>query len=158
MALAPVMTKPNLPIAAAGAILLLGFLASPLFAETPTLTVLHSFDGADGANPQAGMVQATNGYMYGVTWAGGANGQGTIFRITPSGAFTTLYSFCSLSGCADGASPYGNLIQATNGCGTIFKITPSGGFTTLHAFCSQSECADGYFPIGALVQADNGDL
>jgi uncharacterized repeat protein (TIGR03803 family) len=176
------MTKLKLGIAAASALLVLGFLASPAFSETPTLTVLHSFDGADGAYPEAGLVQATNGYMYGVTWAGGANGEGTIFRITPSGAFTTLYSFCSLSGCADGASPYGNLIQATNGdlygmtagggnnnnpncdntglngCGTIFKITPSGGFTTLHAFCSQSECADGYFPIGALVQADNGDL
>ena len=67
MALAPVMTKPNLGIAAAGALLILGAVASSSFAETPTLTVLHSFDGVDGANPQAGMVQATNGYMYGVT-------------------------------------------------------------------------------------------
>jgi uncharacterized repeat protein (TIGR03803 family) len=143
------------------------------------LTMLHSFDGADGAYPYAGLVQATNGDLYGTTYDGGANclpdGCGTIFRITPSGTLTTLYTFCSQTGCADGQNPYAGLAQATNGdfygttyaggancpaggCGTIFKITPSGSLTTLYTFCSQTGCADGQNPEGRLVQATNGDF
>ena len=85
---------------------------------------------------------------------------GTVFKITPSGTLTTLYSFCSQSGCTDGHSPYAGLVQATNGdfygttlygganpyCGTVFKITPSGTLTTLYSFCSQSGCTDGANP------------
>ena len=102
---------------------------------------------------------------------------GTIFKITPNGALTTLYRFCSQSGCTDGNSPYGALVQATNGdlygateigganctfpytgCGTVFKITPSGTLTTLYSFCAQSGCPDGQQPATALIQATNGDL
>jgi len=86
------------------------------------LTMLHSFDGADGAYPYAGLVQATNGDLYGTTYDGGANclpdGCGTIFRITPSGTLTTLYTFCSQTGCADGQNPYAGLAQATMGTST----------------------------------------
>jgi uncharacterized repeat protein (TIGR03803 family) len=69
-----------------------------VFKITPsgTLTTLHSFDGADGESPDAGLVQATNGNFYGTTEYGGANHYyGTVFKITPSGTLTTLYSFCS---------------------------------------------------------------
>jgi len=48
------------------------------------------------------VVQATDGNLYGTTTSGGANDGGTVFKITPSGTMTTLYSFCSQSGCADG--------------------------------------------------------
>src|ERR1022692_2937961 len=71
-----------------------------------TLTTLFSFDGTDGAVPQAGLVQATNGDLYGTTVSGGTNTNGTVFKITPGGALTTLYSFCSQSGCPDGYDPY----------------------------------------------------
>ena len=47
-----------------------------------TLTTLHSFDGTDGANPYAGLVQATNGSFYETTYAGGANSYGTIFSLS----------------------------------------------------------------------------
>ena len=50
-----------------------------------TFTTLHSFDDTDGAQPYAGLVQATNGDLYGTTYAGGANNNGTVFKITPSG-------------------------------------------------------------------------
>ena len=69
-----------------------------VFKITPsgTLTTLHSFaDGTDGDDPNAGLVQATNGNFYGTTIKGGAYGGGTVFKITPSGTLTTLYSFCS---------------------------------------------------------------
>jgi uncharacterized repeat protein (TIGR03803 family) len=139
-----------------------------------TFTTLHAFEGRDdGAQPFAGLVQATNGDFYGTTSSGGANNDGTVFKITPSGTVTTLYNFCSQSACADGAHPYlGALAQATNGdlygttygggangnYGTVFKITPSGTLTTLYSFCSQGGCTDGSYPWAGLVQATNGDL
>jgi uncharacterized repeat protein (TIGR03803 family) len=135
-----------------------------------TLTTLHTFDGTDGAELFAGLIQATNGDFYGVTFGGGANYSGTVFTITPSGTLTTLHNFCAQSGCPAGEGPTG-LVQATNGdfygvtnyagansAGTVFKITPAGRLTTVYSFCSQSGCTDGNGPIGALIQATNGDF
>jgi uncharacterized repeat protein (TIGR03803 family) len=132
---------------------------------------LASFNGTDGAYPTAGLVQATNGNLYGTTSTGGAYGGGTVFKITPSGTLTTLYSFCAQSGCTDGGYPALGLVQANNGDlygatsggganngGTVFKITPGGTLTTLYSFCSQSGCTDGIDPLAGLVQATNGDL
>jgi uncharacterized repeat protein (TIGR03803 family) len=145
-----------------------------VFKITPsgTLTTLYSFCSqscADGEEPYAGLVQATNGDFYGTTQSGGANFVGTVFRITPDGMLTTLYSFCSQSGCTDGENPRAALVQAANGDfygtaylgganngGTVFKITPSGTLTTLYSFCSQSGCTDGEYPYAGLVQATNG--
>ena len=148
-----------------------------VFRITPSgaLTTLYSFcsqaNCADGEEPAAGLVQATNGNLYGTTFYGGANGDGTVFKITPTGALTTLYSFCSLSACTDGKYTYAGLVQATNGDlygttysggagtgGTVFKITPSGTLTTLYSFCAQSTCTDGALPTAALIQATNGNL
>jgi uncharacterized repeat protein (TIGR03803 family) len=142
-----------------------------------TLTTLYSFcsqtNCTDGSGP-SGLVQATNGDFYGTTEYGGANqNTGTLFKITPSGTLTTLYSFCAQSGCTDGNGPNAGLVQATNGnfygttvnggansaiTGTLFKITPSGTLTTLYSFCAQSGCTDGSYPIAALIQATNGDF
>ena len=153
-----------------------------VFKITPAgkLTTLYRFcagtDCADGAFPFAGLVQAAGGNFYGTTEAGGANGGGTVFKITAAGKLTTLYSFCSQPNCADGSEPRG-LLQATDGnfygttiqgglmssscqssgCGTVFKITPAGKLTTLYSFCTQTDCADGEFPSG-LVQLPNGRL
>jgi len=85
-----------------------------------TFTTLYRFGSqpTDGANPTAGLIQATDGNLYGTTLDGGANNAGTIFKITPAGKLTTLYSFCSQTNnegyCTDGNSPTG-LVQATNG-------------------------------------------
>jgi uncharacterized repeat protein (TIGR03803 family) len=143
-----------------------------VFKITPsgTLTTLHTFDGTDGAELFAGLIQATNGDFYGITFGGGANYSGTVFEITPSGTLTTLHNFCGRSGCPDGEGPAG-LVQATNGDfygvtnyegansgGTVFKITPAGTLTTVYSFCSQSGCTDGNGPIAALIQATNGDF
>ena len=93
---------------------------------TGTLTTLHRFNGTDGATPYAWLVQAANGDLYGTTYAGGANnGGGTVFKITPGGTLTTLYSFCSQSGCTDGGSPYAGLVQDTNG--DFYGTTADGG-------------------------------
>jgi uncharacterized repeat protein (TIGR03803 family) len=139
-----------------------------------TFTTLHSFDGTDGSLPYAGLVQATNGDFYGTTcgFVCGASGPGTIFKMTPSGTLTTLYSFCSQTNCTDGDYPVAGLIQATNGdfygttelggangnYGTVFRMTPSGTLTTLYSFCSQTNCTDGFEPNAGLIQATNGEL
>jgi uncharacterized repeat protein (TIGR03803 family) len=93
------------------------------------LTTLYNFcsqtNCTDGAIPFAGVVQTTDGNFYGTTSGGGANNQGTIFKITPSGTFSTLYNFCTQTNCTDGAIPYAALFQATNG--SLYGTTHNGG-------------------------------
>ncbi|MBV8356800.1 MAG: hypothetical protein JO189_02535, partial [Deltaproteobacteria bacterium] len=121
-----------------------------------TFTTLVIFNGTDGANPHATLIQGLNGNFYGTTTAEGAHAGGTVFEITPGGKLTTLYSFCSQLNCTDGADPIAGLVQATNGnfygttyvggahgCGTVFEITPGGQLTTLYKFCSQPSGTDG---------------
>jgi uncharacterized repeat protein (TIGR03803 family) len=142
-----------------------------------TLMTLYSFcsqtNCTDGTDP-SGLVQATNGSFYGTTIGGGGHGNyGTVFKITPGGRLTTLYSFCAQANCTDGTYPSLGLIQATDGnfygttsegggngvhgYGTIFKITAAGTLTTLHTFCAQANCTDGRYPTG-LMQATDENL
>jgi uncharacterized repeat protein (TIGR03803 family) len=98
-----------------------------------TLTTLHSFAIADGNYPDGTLIQATDGNFYGTTSCGGAYagargscpiGSGTVFKITPGGALTTVYSFCAQPTCSDGANPIAGLVQATDG---DFYGTTEGG-------------------------------
>jgi uncharacterized repeat protein (TIGR03803 family) len=148
--------------------------ATVIALHAQTFTTLVKFNGANGANPAyVSLVQGTNGYLYGTTQNGGVDGIGTIFKITPGGKLTTLYSFAWSDGefAAEGEYPYAGLVQATNGdfygttyiggdnptggnYGTVFKVTPSGTLTTLHSFAG---VPDGAYPAG-LVQAANGNF
>jgi uncharacterized repeat protein (TIGR03803 family) len=158
--------------------------ASAVALPAQTFTTLHSFDGTDGINPEAGLVQGTDGNLYGATYGGGMHASGTnggtIFKITTSGTLTTLYNFCAQTNCADGDNPFAALLQSTygdfygttesggaeninnsscgsmDGCGAVFKITATGRLTTLYSFCSQSSCTDGYNPIAPLVLGTSG--
>jgi uncharacterized repeat protein (TIGR03803 family) len=154
-----------------------------VFSMTPggALTTLYSFcsksNCKDGSGPKGGLVQGADGNFYGTTFNGGrskcANGCGTIFKISPAGQLTTLYSFCSLDGCTDGGAPQAGLVQGTDGnfygtttasggvcsatamkCGTIFRITPGGVLTALHNF----DFADGANPTAALIQGTDGNF
>ena len=147
-----------------------------VFKITPagTITTLHSFCAtynsqgycSDGGQTSAGLVQAGDGNFYGTTDGEGDNGEGTVFKITPGGTLTTLYSFGSPA--TDGGFPKGGLVQATdgnfygttsgfgaNGYGTIFEITPAGTETTLHNFVLT---ADGGYPQAGLVLATDGNF
>ncbi len=148
--------------------------------QSGELTVLYSFctqggdSCTDGEDPYAGLVHAPDGNLYGTTTWGGAYGYyGTVYKITPTGEFTTLYSFCPQApACPDGYGSYGGLTIATNGnlygtnwagggpasAGTIFEITPAGVLTTLYSFCSQANCPDGSTPIAGLIQGTDGNL
>ena len=141
-----------------------------------TLATLHSFcsqsNCADGMEPAGTLVQDASNNFYGITSGGGFNPGGTVFKITPAGVLTTVYSFCALAECADGQEPVAGLVQSRkngnfygttalggiNGGGTVFEITPSGKLTTLYSFCALANCTDGEEPVGTLVQAKDGSL
>jgi uncharacterized repeat protein (TIGR03803 family) len=123
-------------------------------------TVLYSFKGApgDGLFPYAGLLNA-KGTLYGATYEGGANYDGTVFSITTSGAETVLYSFKGGSG--DGEDPEAGLINVKGtlygttyegggaaGGGTVFAVTTSGKETLLHSFTGSG---DGEYPIAGLI-------
>ena len=144
------------------------------------LTPLHSFAGPEGAYPVVALIQATDGYFYGVTGGGGdqscssyaAPGCGTVFKMSSDGTITTLHSFTG----QDGAYPDGALLSVADGnlygtavfggnavctggaqwqgCGVIFKIDTTGSLTVLHSFSG----VDGAYPNGALLQASDGNL
>jgi uncharacterized repeat protein (TIGR03803 family) len=142
--------------------------AGAIDSPAQTFTTLASFDGADGAYASFGsLVQGFDGNFYGTTYGGGANQAGAVFKVTPSGALTTLYSFCAQAACTDGSSPEAGLVLATNGNfygsttaggasgdGTVFEITPAGTLTTLHSF----DGTDGATPFDAPVQATDGNF
>src|ERR1017187_8338556 len=94
--------------------LLLLCAATAIALPAQTFTTLHSFDTTD-ATPMGGLIQATDGNLYGTTYFGGASDRGTAFKITPSGTLTTLYSFCPQGDCTNGADPSAALLQATDG-------------------------------------------
>jgi uncharacterized repeat protein (TIGR03803 family) len=127
-----------------------------VFQITPAgkLTTIYSFCAksgcTDGLNPSAGLIQATDGNLYGTTFSGGSNETpcngvcGTIFKITTSGTLTTLYNFCSQSGCTDGSEPQEGLVQHTNG--TLYGVTYYGGTDGLGTVYSLS------VGLGAFVE------
>ncbi len=153
-----------------------------VFEITPAgaLSTLYAFcpeGNCSGGGEPLGLTLAASGNFYGITFTGGSSaypGAGTIFEITPAGQLTTIYDFCSQTGCGDGLNPVGTLVQASDGnlygtteqggtnpdcpyepgCGTVFKITPKGELTTLHNFSG----TDGYEPESGLVQAANGNF
>lgn len=136
-------------------------------------TLLHTFNGSnsgDGAVPFAGLVRDASGNLYGTTESGGPQcsslgGCGTVFKISPSGAETILYSF---SGGADGGFPFCSLLRGPNGDlygttvfggaydqGTVFKVSPKGAETVLYSFTGAT---DGGQPESGLVHDGNGNL
>jgi uncharacterized repeat protein (TIGR03803 family) len=127
---------------------------------------------ADGYFPIS-LTEGIDGNFYGVAAGGGTglNAQGTIFKITPSGHLSVIYSFAERP---DGSLPFGAspeaVIQGTDGSlygttlvdggfgfGTVFKLTASGVITDLHDFCSSQLCTDGAYP-SFLTQALDGNF
>ncbi len=130
-------------------------------------TSLFSFNGTNGRSPQAALVQGTDGSLYGTTTFGGANADnGTVFKITPGGVFTPLFTLPSNGG--SGIGPMGRLFQASDGNfygttsaggltgdnGTVFRITPAGVFTSLFSFSG----ANGSGPAAGLIRGNDGNL
>ncbi|HTR27422.1 MAG TPA: choice-of-anchor tandem repeat GloVer-containing protein [Terriglobales bacterium] len=130
-------------------------------------TVLHNFnaDGVDGFNPYGGLVVDKAGNLYGTTYGGGKYGYGTVFKLSPSGNETVLYSF-NADG-TDGINPYGAVALGkkgniygttyqggTLGYGTVFKLSASGTETVLHSFAN----TDGAHPYAGVALDKSGAL
>lgn len=132
-----------------------------------TFNVIHTFSGSDGAYPDGGLIQASDGYLYGTTVSGGVNGDGTIFLVSTDGAtFNTLFSFYN----SGGYNPYAGVIRGSdgylygttnfggaNGVGTIYRVSPNGAafsYRVLHDFSYNS----GYTTVGGLIQGSDGYL
>ena len=126
------------------------------------ITTLHSFNGcSEGSNVYAPVVQGFDGNFYGTASDGGCEVFGTVYKITPSGTLTVVYTFPGTSGLSypqaitlgtDG-NFYGTTLGATGGYGAVFKITPQGKLTVLHTFTDF-----GQTPKGMIIQANDGNF
>lgn len=154
------------------------FDSGTLFRLTPegTFTTLFNFDGTNGAGPHAGLVAGSDGNFYGTTMQGGryggSHGNGTIFKVTFDGGFTSLVSFAGTDGAAPGAElvegtdgnfygttsdggEYTNQITgSTFGWGTVFRVTPTGELSTLANF----DGTNGGTPWAALTLGADGNF
>jgi uncharacterized repeat protein (TIGR03803 family) len=148
----------------------------PALAQTET--VLYNFcslaDCADGADPQANLIQDSSGKFYGITYFGGANSKGSVYKLSPEGVETVLHSFGATS--TDGTYPQAGLVMDKSGnlygttynggeygysrfsygYGTIFKISTDGTETILYNFGATK--ASGTVPIAGLVMDSKGNL
>lgn len=139
-------------------------------------TIIHSFAGNDGENPEGTLVVGADG-LYGTTLQGGSSNRGTIYRVATAGGVTTLYSFPSLSEFnntgqavnATGANPraglflaadgnfYGTAYQGgVNGWGTFFRVTPAGALTVMHSF--SGPLSGGAMPLASVAQDAAGNF
>ena len=168
------------------ALLLFGLVLGAASAQTETVlyNFCHSTNCPDGALPYAGVVFDQQGNLYGTTSSGGNDGPncygyggcGVVFKLTPDGQETVLYTFCAQNNCTDGSSPdaglifdrKGNLYGTTygggnssgcsGGCGVVFELTPEGKESVLYSFCAKNNCADGALPLSALLFDQKGNL
>jgi uncharacterized repeat protein (TIGR03803 family) len=135
-------------------------------------TVLYSFTGgADGRAPYAGVIRDSSGNLYGTTVSGGtgygncSEGCGVVFKLTPAGQETVLYSF---TGGADGGNPHAGVVRDSSGnlygttflfgtayVGVVYKLDTSGNETVLHTFTGG---VDGGNPTGGVILDSSGNL
>ncbi|MGO9243332.1 MAG: choice-of-anchor tandem repeat GloVer-containing protein [Verrucomicrobiia bacterium] len=131
-----------------------------------TLSTIWNFGGGlnDGANPEAGLIQGSDGFLYGTTYAGGTDNVGIVFKVSTTGGLTPLHYFTDGG---DGANPQGVLVEGSdsnfygttsagaNGFGTVFRVSSAGAFTVLYAFSNGS---DGGNPKAGLVQGTDSNF
>ncbi len=133
-----------------------------------SLARLVSFNNTNGNDPEAALVQTSDGTLYGTTAYGGVNGDGVAFKVTTNGVFTGLLSFDG----ANGAQPFSTCVLGTDGIlygttsasglnkvpggnGTVFKITTNGALNTLYFFGDSNP--NGSTPLARLVLGADGN-
>jgi uncharacterized repeat protein (TIGR03803 family) len=127
-----------------------------------TQTVLHSFIGSEGSEPD-GAVSLVHGNLFGTAGSGGASGNGVLFKLNKNGRYKDLHDFSA----TDGSFLRGNLTRdklgnfygtalfgGANDDGTVYKYGFDGSFTVLHAFNG----GDGEYPEHGVVRDSAGNL
>lgn len=139
-----------------------------VFRITPggNFTNLYAFtNGSDGSYPNGGLVEGADGNLYGTTYAGGTSDYGVVFRISPGGSLTNLWSFSG----PDGRGTSAGLTRGNDGnfygvsefggtsvIGSVFRITPNGNLTNLYTFTDSENY--GSYPTGSLVLGRDGNF
>ena len=156
----------------------LAFSGGTVFQCTPegVVTVLHGFTDPEGDSPEGGLVQGSDGNLYGTTEGGGTANLGAVYRVTLAGEFTVLHQFTGShpTGPTDGAQPFGEMILARDGnfygttsqggagnLGSIFQLTPAGVYTTVYSFPNTGMSGAGITgqqPRGTLLQTSDGNF
>jgi uncharacterized repeat protein (TIGR03803 family) len=168
----------RLSMGASVAVLCVVAVLAPQSAHAQTYKVLYTFTlGKDGGVPEAGLIRDANGNLYGTTALGG-RGSGTVFKLSPTGKETVLYSFCSAGNCADGSCPAAGVIldrkgnlygtaygggslcgQGGSGNGVVFELSPKGKGqwkeTVLYTF---KGAPDGANPAAGVILDTKGNL
>jgi len=133
-------------------------------------TLLYSFgsgSSTDAKTPSAGLIQGSNGELYGTTTLGGAHGSGAVFQISTGGIESVLYSFGNATN--DGSTPYAALLQGSDGnlygttifggsnkLGSLFKVTTGGAESIVYSFGSSS--TDGTLPYDSVIEDSSGNF
>jgi uncharacterized repeat protein (TIGR03803 family) len=139
-----------------------------------TESILHTFTGGDGGNPDAPLIMDSAGNLYGTTTSGGnasVVNSGEVFKISPAGTLSVLHYFLGgiTSGITDGGYPRGALVLdsagnlygttssgGANDLGIIFVISAAGTITILHSFTGAT--TDGNEPVAVLLMDSAGTL
>jgi uncharacterized repeat protein (TIGR03803 family) len=139
------------------------FAGAAVLAPAQTPTTLHGFQNVptDACEPEDNIVQGRDGNMYGVGLYCGTNNTGAVYKISPSGVESVIYSFPSnwsfcFSGLTLGSDGnfYGTCFSTPGGNGGIFKLTPAGVFTDVHDFNAVNGDTE---PLYAPIQAADGN-
>ncbi len=149
------------------------FFTDPIvFRITPSGAITKLATLSFGSPVVGPLLQASDGNFYGALHTGSGAAFGTIFKMTPGGAISIVYTFaCPTGVCTNGSYLEGGLIQGKDGNfygtaddgganerGVVYQLTLGGSLTVLHSFCGQTNCPDGYSPQGTLLQTSDGTL
>ena len=137
-------------------------------AKAKSFTVLHVFNGGakDGANPEGPVVQDADGNLYGTTFTGGADGEGTVYKLNTAGHLSVLFSFseAETGGFPQGGlvldkagNLYGTAIGGSGGSGVLFRLAKDGTLENLHVFTS-GQHSDAAVPEGSVIMDAAGNF
>ena len=132
------------------------------------LKVLHTFsDGSvayDGSYPNGALIVDTAGNIYGTTFTGGANDNGTAYKYASTGAYTVLYSFDDLNYLPAGGlilgsdgNFYGTTERSTEGNGSVYSLSTTGSFNDIYDFGDYGNY-NGSDPIAPPTEDSNGNF
>lgn len=136
-----------------------------IFKLTPAgefTAIAQTPDPESNYGPGFSLTEGPDGNFYGITVGneGGVYGYGTVFQVTPAGAYKVIYSFCPKGSCGNSDSPQTSLTLGSDGYlygmtvnGTVYKVSTAGDYLVVNTTTTSS-----YYPTAPLVQAMDGNF